>query len=193
MRLGRVGVEMRYPAPRDRRGHVDGMKHCLGMVVGGEGCGAGDLGDAVAAGHRLARIRTEAHGHGNRIRHGRVSPKGEAGSAGMRAGRAGGGHGQRTRAVRRASSILWPFSPEGAAPSSAASAARAKSSGFGRLADHQRLRLAGTRQGFAATAPSARRASAILPSSMPQRGGGRDQREGEGGALAHLEVAGVCR
>ena len=49
------------------------------------------------------------------------------------------------------------------------------------------------RHGFAATPPSASRASRIVPPSKRQRRRGRDDREGEGRALAKLQIARMAR
>ena len=92
--------------------------------------------------------------------------KGEAGSAGMRSGVPAAASVSARTTMRRASSILKALSPDGLASASAASAAPAKASRVGRDARQQQLPRPRARQGFAATPPSASRASAIVPPSI---------------------------
>ena len=94
--------------------------------------------------------------------------------------------------MRRASSILKALSPDGSASASAASAARRKASASGARAGQRGLGVAGAPglQGDAAERQPGLGDRAALE---PQRGGGGDDGEGVGGALAHLEVAGMAR
>ena len=119
--------------------------------------------------------------------------KGEAGRAGMRSGVPAAARVSARTTMRRASSILKALSPDGfasgerrlgraaescrrpgARPASIASAARA-------------------RHGFAATPPSASRASRDRAVLDPQRSRGRHDGEGVGGALADLQIARMRR
>ena len=94
-----------------------------------------------------------------------IEAKGEAGSAGRRAGVPAAASVSARTTMRRASSILKALSPDGFASVSARQAASWKASAVGATP----LRTSSApraRQGFAATPPSASRASAILPFSI---------------------------
>jgi hypothetical protein len=60
MRLGRRDIQMRDPAAGDRGRQTDRVKQVSGVVVGGEGRGAGYLGKTVAPRQRLAGIRSSS-------------------------------------------------------------------------------------------------------------------------------------
>src|ERR1700755_1083798 len=101
------------------------------MVVGGVAGLARHLQHAVAAGQRLADIRAMPQMRGIAVQRDRsghwTAPvgeeKGEAGSAGMRAGVPAAARVSARTMIRRASSILKALSPDGLASPSATSAA----------------------------------------------------------------------
>ena len=84
------------------------------------------------------------------------------------------------------------LSPEGFAPASAASAASRNAAAFA-LAPASACSAACARHGFAATPPRASRALRIDAAVEVERGGGGHEREGEGRALAKLEIARMRR
>ena len=92
--------------------------------------------------------------------------------------------------IRRASSILKSLSPDGFASASAVSAARRKLEASAR-APASVCSASRARHGFAATPPSASRASMMVSSSRRKAGRGRHDREGIRGALADFQIAGV--
>jgi hypothetical protein len=172
MTLRGLDVERGHAAARDAGDGNHRKQHALRMVIGRIGRLSPDLQNAVTAGHGLADIRPVPDMRGRvgevELRHARLpetDAKGEAGTRGNAFWRSGRGErvSERTT-MRRASSILKALSPDGFAPASANCAASRKLAAFGATPSmparpHERA------TGFAATPPSASRASTTLPFS----------------------------
>ena len=133
---------------------------------------------------------------GGDLRHGGTpgrAAKGEAGSAGMRSGVPAA-----ASASARVDDAAREFDLEGVVAGRSRVGQRrfggaAEGGVVGLRAGERSASAARARQGFAATPPSAIRASTIAAAFDPQRRGGRDDREGVGGAVAHLEIARMRR
>ena len=93
--------------------------------------------------------------------------------------------------MRRASSILKALSPDGMASASAARAASSKTATLGRCADQQGFRGA-CAPGLCGDAAEREARRADRAALNVEGGRCRHQREGEGGALAQLQVARRC-
>ena len=168
------------------------------MVVGGVGGGAGHLEDAVAAGHRLAAVRAEADvgGRGARCQAWAAAPvsaKDGGGQGRHPLGRAGGGGLERAHDEAPGELDLVGVVARGPRVGQRGLGGAGEGRAVGGGAGERLLGGAGAPglcRDAAEREAGARRCGRPASSSAA---GDRDQREGEGGALAQLQVAGSGR
>ena len=183
---GGRGVDAGDPATGDGGVDQGGVGEVGVAEFGGETCGAGRLGGAVNAVQR-----SPDNPSGGVVRVGALV------SGGLRGG---GGHAalpsvrsRRSTAtmVRWARSILNVLPGKPVAGASSACAARRKDSSFAAAPSSTRS-ASNARHGLVPTPPSASRTAVMRPSSATiHRCGDGDEREGIGGAVAHLAVTRV--